>query len=53
MPGVRNEGEDFGRDPVGQGKPVRRRPNDVEGLESVPLEPIDLKHVTNQQPFAR
>jgi hypothetical protein len=44
VPEVRNESENFGRDPVDWGEPVPPGSNQTEDLESVPLENIDLKH---------
>ena len=48
IPGARNEGEDFGGDPVDWGERVLQGPNQAEDFESVPLENIDLEHDMNQ-----
>jgi hypothetical protein len=43
VPKVRNESEDFGRDPVDWCYPVPPGPNQVEDLESILLENVKLK----------
>jgi hypothetical protein len=43
VPEVRNDSEDFGRDPVDRGEAVPPEPNETEDLESVLLESVDLK----------
>ena len=47
MQKVRDESEDFGRNPADGRKPVLQGPDQAEDLQSVPLEIIDLKHDTD------
>jgi hypothetical protein len=49
IPKVRDDGEDFGRDPVDWRNLVPPEPNQVEDLESVFLENVELK-CNNHQP---
>ena len=42
IPEVRNEGEDFWRDPVDWREPIPTGPNQVEDLESILLENVEL-----------
>jgi hypothetical protein len=49
IPKVRDESEDFGRDPVDWCNLVPPEPNQVEDLESVFLENVELK-CNNHQP---
>jgi hypothetical protein len=49
IPKVRDDGEDFGRDPVDWRNLVPPEPNQVEDLESVFLENVELKY-NNHQP---
>ena len=53
IPGIWNESEDFGRDPVDWGKHVLQGFNQVEDVESILLEMVDLKHGTSQLPSMR
>ena len=48
IPKVRNESEDFGRDPVDWCHPVSPEPNQVEDLKSFLLENVELKCDTCQ-----
>ena len=47
-PKVRNENEDFWRDPVDRCNPVPPGPNEVEYLESVLFDGVELEYNTNQ-----
>lgn len=48
IPGVGDESEDFGGNAVDWGEPVLQGPNQTENLESVPLQPVNLKRGATQ-----
>ena len=50
VPKVRDDSEDFGRDPVDWGKPVLQGPGPAEDLERVQVEKINLEDDTGQPP---
>ena len=53
VPKVRDDSEDFGRDPVDWGKPVLQGPGPAEDLERVQVEKINLENDTGQPPPKR